>query len=259
MCRRPCSTAPASPASRRTPAPIEDQFTRAFFHADGTVYAQRRRRAPGQVRRAVRPHRQQGAERRTASARHAPLGAGSGTDVRTTRSCSGPYGYYSVRSQTVDPIHGFITAGRHPHEQLGFFVQDAWTLNNKLTVNVGVRTERERVPTYYDWRRHPGVRRRVRLQGQVRSARRRRLRRARRRQVEDLRLVGPVLRLLQAGASARLVRRRQVDRVLLHARHLRLAEPARRLGLPAGLPGHVHRPDRLPPSVVRSGRASIRI
>src|SRR4029453_12092537 len=26
--------------------------------------------------------------------------------------------------------------------------QDAWTINNKLTVNLGVRTERERVPTY---------------------------------------------------------------------------------------------------------------
>ena len=31
---------------------------------------------------------------------------------------------------------------------IGLFVQDAWTIDNKLTVNVGVRTERERVPTY---------------------------------------------------------------------------------------------------------------
>jgi hypothetical protein len=31
---------------------------------------------------------------------------------------------------------------------LGLFMQDAWTINNKLTVNLGVRTERERVPAY---------------------------------------------------------------------------------------------------------------
>jgi hypothetical protein len=31
---------------------------------------------------------------------------------------------------------------------VGLFIQDAWTINNRLTVNLGVRTERERVPTY---------------------------------------------------------------------------------------------------------------
>ena len=31
---------------------------------------------------------------------------------------------------------------------MGFFVQDAWTLSNKLTLNLGIRTEREAVPTY---------------------------------------------------------------------------------------------------------------
>src|SRR4029078_10529234 len=31
---------------------------------------------------------------------------------------------------------------------LGFFFQDAWTINNKLTINAGLRTEREEVPTY---------------------------------------------------------------------------------------------------------------
>ena len=31
---------------------------------------------------------------------------------------------------------------------LGLFFQDAWTVNNRLTMNAGVRTEREDVPSY---------------------------------------------------------------------------------------------------------------
>lgn len=60
----------------------------------------------------------------------------------------GPYGYYSVRSNGVAPKQGFITEGDESTNNLGFFIQDAWTINNKLTINAGVRTEREKVPTY---------------------------------------------------------------------------------------------------------------
>ncbi len=60
----------------------------------------------------------------------------------------GPYGYYSVRSNGVAPKQGFITEGDESTNNLGFFLQDAWTINNKLTINAGVRTEREKVPTY---------------------------------------------------------------------------------------------------------------
>ena len=31
---------------------------------------------------------------------------------------------------------------------IGLFIQDSWTINNRLTINAGIRTERERVPTY---------------------------------------------------------------------------------------------------------------
>jgi hypothetical protein len=61
---------------------------------------------------------------------------------------TGQYGYYSVRSQDFDPKQGFITEGDIHTNNIGFFVQDAWTVNNRLTVNVGLRTEREEVPTY---------------------------------------------------------------------------------------------------------------
>jgi outer membrane receptor protein involved in Fe transport len=53
-----------------------------------------------------------------------------------------------VRSNAVAPKQGFITEGDISTTNIGLFAQDAWTINNKLTVNVGVRTERERVPTY---------------------------------------------------------------------------------------------------------------
>src|SRR4029453_13524110 len=65
-----------------------------------------------------------------------------------TSTCRGTYGYYSVRSQEVDPTRGFITFGDVHMNVFGLFVQDQWTINNKLTINAGVRTEREQVPYY---------------------------------------------------------------------------------------------------------------
>jgi hypothetical protein len=60
----------------------------------------------------------------------------------------GTYGFYSVRTNGVSPRQGFITEGDIHTTNIGLFAQDSWTLNNKLTINAGVRTERERVPTY---------------------------------------------------------------------------------------------------------------
>jgi hypothetical protein len=62
--------------------------------------------------------------------------------------CRGTYGYYSVRSQDVDPTKGFITFGDVHMNVFGLFLQDSWTINNKLTINAGIRTEREQVPNY---------------------------------------------------------------------------------------------------------------
>ncbi len=60
----------------------------------------------------------------------------------------GPFGYYSVRSNAVAPAQGFITQGNVKSNSVGFFLQDAWTFNNKLTINAGVRTEDEKVPAF---------------------------------------------------------------------------------------------------------------
>jgi len=118
-----------------------DKFDRAFVHADGTTYFN----AAGshQLKFGVQFDR-------------------TGNDVLSGESrprvtlrwnsalsgARGTYGYYSVRSQAVDPVQGFITEGNIHSNNIGLFIQDAWTINNRLTVNVGVRTEREQVPTY---------------------------------------------------------------------------------------------------------------
>ncbi|MBP7568580.1 MAG: TonB-dependent receptor [Acidobacteria bacterium] len=60
----------------------------------------------------------------------------------------GTYGYYSVRSNGTYPEMGFVTEGDVHTTNIGLFIQDAWTVNNKLTLNLGLRTERERVPAY---------------------------------------------------------------------------------------------------------------
>jgi Carboxypeptidase regulatory-like domain/TonB dependent receptor-like, beta-barrel/TonB-dependent Receptor Plug Domain len=52
----------------------------------------------------------------------------------------GQYGYYSWRV--------FGTLGKVNVNNLGLFFQDAWTVNNRLTINAGVRTEREDIPSY---------------------------------------------------------------------------------------------------------------
>ena len=60
----------------------------------------------------------------------------------------GPYGYYSVRSNGLDPQKGFTVTGSIYTTNVGLFVQDAWSVTPRLTVNLGLRTEYERIPPY---------------------------------------------------------------------------------------------------------------
>lgn len=53
---------------------------------------------------------------------------------------SGKYGYHRVLQ--------IVTTGDVHSNNVGLFAQDAWTVNNKLTLNLGLRTEREDVPSY---------------------------------------------------------------------------------------------------------------
>ena len=60
----------------------------------------------------------------------------------------GRYGYYSVASNPIEPKRGQLTFGEVSDTTVGLFLQDAWTVSNRLTVNVGLRTENETVPFY---------------------------------------------------------------------------------------------------------------
>jgi outer membrane receptor protein involved in Fe transport len=56
------------------------------------------------------------------------------------RQVRGAYGYYTVaRTYTEGKIHS---------NNIGLFIQDAWTVNNRLTLNLGVRSDAETIPSY---------------------------------------------------------------------------------------------------------------
>jgi len=60
----------------------------------------------------------------------------------------GRYGTYIVQSNFVDPKRGEILTGDVNSTTVGLFVQDAWRIKNRLTLNLGLRTENEEVPFY---------------------------------------------------------------------------------------------------------------
>jgi len=62
---------------------------------------------------------------------------------------AGPFGYYEVVSSGPTSYQtGFATQGNVKSDVNGVFLQDQWAINNKLTVNAGIRTENENVPAY---------------------------------------------------------------------------------------------------------------
>jgi len=76
------------------------------------------------------------------------LNWGSSTTDPNGNRVSGPFGYYQVTSNAASPRQGFITQGDVRSNVYGFFVQDAWAVSSKLTLNLGIRTENEKVPAY---------------------------------------------------------------------------------------------------------------
>ncbi len=127
------------------------------------------------------------------------------------RQVRGTYGYYTVaRTYTEGKIHS---------NNVGLFIQDAWTISNRLTLNLGLRVGRGDIPSYQPRESRPLVRdsptRSHRASASPTTSRAM--------GVGRLRQLGHVLRHQQARDAARRVGRRPLDQLPLHARHLRLA------------------------------------
>jgi hypothetical protein len=65
----------------------------------------------------------------------------------------GEYGYYLVRSSFTSP---YGSVWKIKSNNLSVYLQDSWTLMNRLTVNAGIRAESQYMPTFTDNRDYPG-------------------------------------------------------------------------------------------------------
>ncbi len=164
----------------------------------------------------------------------------SSTNVR------GTYGYYEIRRvYTIGDIHS---------NNVGLFAQDQWTVNNKLTLNYGLRVDQTNIPSYRE--ENEGIKfgfgdkiaPRVGFAYDLRGDG----------MWKALRLLGRVLRHREARDAAGLVRRQPLDQLLLDARQLQLAGDRLRRHADEQLPGHVHRAGGLPPRLERPGRGQPR-
>jgi hypothetical protein len=118
-----------------------DKLTRAYFQADATYYVN----AAGQ-------HTFKGGIQVDRLANDVLTGEAANLIRlywgRTLGGQRGNYGYYRVRSNGVNPQRGFLTEGNVSTTNVGLFIQDAWTIGNRLTINLGLRTENETVPSF---------------------------------------------------------------------------------------------------------------
>jgi hypothetical protein len=67
---------------------------------------------------------------------------------RSVEGQRGRYGYYQVLTNEIDPERGSLYYGDVHSNNWALFVQDAWTLGDRLTLNLGLRAEHEQVPSY---------------------------------------------------------------------------------------------------------------
>ena len=187
-----CSSSTGTPTFRPAPATCATSTARFNVNIDGTYYAnfdgqhtfkagvQWERLSNDVLTGAQAPNSRAQLERARARRSTMPPRQSSAAPTATTRC---------PRSYTEGKIHS---------NNIGFFIQDAWTVNNRLTLNLGLRADREDIPSYRA--ENPGIEFGF---GEDRAARRLRLRHQGRRPVEGLRQLGHVLRHQQARDAAR--------------------------------------------------------
>lgn len=126
-----------NPASTRD---VRDKFGRLGINLDGTYYAnfkgQHTLKTGVQFERLTND---------VLTGAQAPSVAIHWDASRTTlddppQQVRGTYGYYTVSR--------FFTQGKIHSNNVGLFVQDAWTVNNRLTLNLGIRADSETMPSY---------------------------------------------------------------------------------------------------------------
>jgi hypothetical protein len=74
-------------------------------------------------------------------------------DAPTPQDIIGTYGYYIVRGGFSSP---YGSVWKVKSNNLSVYLQDSWTLMNRLTLNVGVRAESQYMPTFTENRTYPG-------------------------------------------------------------------------------------------------------
>lgn len=60
----------------------------------------------------------------------------------------GQYGYYTVSGGDVAGPYGYVYDTRS--DRWSLYLQDSWTIASRLTINAGLRTEKEYIPNYYN-------------------------------------------------------------------------------------------------------------
>jgi hypothetical protein len=65
----------------------------------------------------------------------------------------GKYGYYLIRSSFTSPSGSVWNVKSH---NLSVYLQDSWTIKNRLTFNIGIRAESQYMPSFTDNKSYPG-------------------------------------------------------------------------------------------------------
>jgi Carboxypeptidase regulatory-like domain/TonB dependent receptor len=124
--------------NKSTSRTVKDEYTRLYLNANNTWYKTAKGEHIAKV--GVRFERL-GNDVNSGSQK--PTITLNWNQARTTldgRVVRGKYGYYTINRA--------YTAGTVTSNNWSFWAQDSWTIASKLTINAGVRTENEHVPSY---------------------------------------------------------------------------------------------------------------